>query len=42
MGQKSGSFNSAPHIVDEEALALIGKRKGKENRKKDIKNNLDM
>ena len=29
MGQGSGSSNSASHIVDEEALALAGKSKGK-------------
>ena len=29
MGQGSGSSNSAPQIVDEEALALARKRKGK-------------
>ena len=28
--------------MDEEALALIGKSRGKENRKKDGKNNLDV
>ena len=28
--------------MDEEALALIGKRKGKEKRNKDGKRNLDM
>ena len=42
MGQGSGSSNSAPQIVDEEALALIGKSKGKEKRKKSGKKNLDM
>ena len=42
MGQGSGSSNSAPQIVDEEALALTGKSKGKEKRKKDGKKNLDM
>ena len=41
MGQGSGSFNSAPHIVDEEDLALKGKSKGKEKRKSCNKN-LDM
>ena len=38
MGQGSGSSSSAPQIVDEEALTLIGKRKGKEKMKKDGKN----
>ena len=42
MGQGSGSSNSAPHIVDEEALALKGKSKGKEKRKKGGNKNLDM
>ena len=42
MGQGLGSFSSAPQIVDEEALALTGKRKGKGKRKKDGKNNLDV
>ena len=42
MGQGSGSSSSAPQIVDEEALTLIGKSKGKENRKKDGKKNLDI
>ena len=42
MGQGSGSSSSAPHIVDEEALALIGKSKGKEKKKKDGKKNLDI
>ena len=42
MGQGLGSSNSAPQIVDEEALALKGKRKGKEKRKKDGKKNLDV
>ena len=35
MGQGSSSSNNAPQIVDEEALALTGKRK-------DGKKNLDM
>ena len=35
MGQGSGSSNSAPQIVDEEALALTGKSKGKTKVKKD-------
>ena len=38
MGQGSGSSNSAPQIVDEEALALTTKSKGKAKRKKDGKN----
>ena len=38
MGQVSGSSSSAPQIVDEEALALTGKSKGKAKRKKDGKN----
>ena len=42
MGQGSGSSNGAPQIVDEEALALIGKSKGKVKRKKDNKKNLDV
>ena len=42
MGQGSGSSNSAPQIVDEEALSLTWKSKGKENRKTDGKKNLDM
>ena len=42
MGQGSGLSNSAPQIVDEEALALIGKSKGKEKKKKGGKKNLDM
>ena len=42
MGQGSGSSSSAPQIVDEEALALTGKRKGKEKRKNGGKNNLDI
>ena len=37
MGQKSDSSSSAPQIVDEEALALTGKSKGKAKRKKDGK-----
>ena len=37
MGQGSGSSSSAPQIVDEEALALIGKSKVKAKRKKDGK-----
>ena len=41
-GQGSGSSNSAPQIVDEEALALTGMNKGKKKRKKDGKNNLDV
>ena len=42
MVQGSGSSNSASKIVDEEALGLIGKSKGKEKKKKDGKKNLDM
>ena len=42
MGQGLGSSNSAPQIADEEVLALIGKSKGKEKRKKDGKKNLDV
>ena len=42
MGQGSGSSSSAPQIVDEEALALTGKSKGKAKRKKDGKKNLDV
>ena len=42
MGQGSGSSSSAPRIVDEEALALIGKSKGKAKRKNDGKKNLDV
>ena len=42
MGQGSCSSNSAPQIVDEEALALTGKSKGKVKRKKGGKKNLDM
>ena len=33
MGQGSGSSSSAPQIVDEEALALTGKSKGKVKRR---------
>ena len=40
--RSSGSSNSAPQIVDEEALALTGKSKGKEKMKKDGKKNLDV
>ena len=40
MGQGSGSPSSAPHIVDEEALALVGKCKGKANKKKGHKDTL--
>ena len=35
MGQGSGSSSSAPEIVDEEALALIGKSKGKEGKEEE-------
>ena len=40
MGQGLGSSSSAPQIVDEKALAITGKSKGKEKRKKDGKKNL--
>ena len=40
--QGSGSSSSAPQIVDEKALALIGKSKGKAKRKKDGKKKLDV
>ena len=42
MGQGLGSSSNSPQIVDEEALSLTGKRKGKEKRKKDGKKNLDV
>ena len=42
MSQGSGSSSSAPQIVDEEALALTGKCKGKAKKKKDGKKNLDI
>ena len=42
MGQGSGSSSSAPQIVDEEALAMTGKSKGKAKKKKGGKKNLDM
>ena len=42
MGQGTSSSISAPQILDEEDLALTGKRKGKEKRKKDGKKNLDV
>ena len=42
MGQGSGSSSSAPQIVNEEALALTEKSKGKAKRKKDGKKNLDV
>ena len=42
MGQGSGSSNSVPQIMDEEALALTGKSKGMEKRKKGGKTNSDM
>ena len=42
MGQGPGSFSSAPQIVEEEALALTRKSKGKAKRKKDGKKNLDV
>ena len=41
MGQDSGSCSSALQIVDEEALALVGKGKGK-GKKKGGKKNIDM
>ena len=40
MGQGSGSYSSAPQIVDDEAQAR--KSKGKEKRKKDGKQNLNV
>ena len=42
MGQGSGSSNNAPQILDEEALALMEKSKGKAKRKKDGKKKLDV
>ena len=42
MGQGSRSSSTTPHIVDEEALSLSRKRKGKEKRNKDGKKNLDV
>ena len=42
MDQGSGSSSSAPQIVDDEALALTGKNKGKAKSKKDGKKNLDI
>ena len=42
MGQGSVSFSSAPQIVDEEALALAVKRKGKAKKKKGGEKNIDM
>ena len=42
MDQGLGSHSSAPQIVDEEALALTGKCKGKAKKKKGGKKNLDM
>ena len=42
MGQGSGSFSSAPQIVDEEVLALTRKRKGNSKTKKYGKNNIDV
>ena len=42
MGQSSGSSSSAPQIVDEEALSLARKSKGKAKKKKGGKKNLDM
>ena len=40
MGQGLGSSSNAPQIVDEEALALTGKSKGKAKKKKGGKKNL--
>ena len=42
MGQGLGSFSNASHIVDEEYLALLEKRKGKEKNKKGGKKNIDI
>ena len=42
MGQGSSSSRSAPQFLDEEALALVGKRKGKGKKKKGGKKNIDM
>ena len=42
MGQGPGSSSSAPQIVDEEALALTWKSKGKAKRKKHGKKKLDV
>ena len=42
MGQGSSSFSSSPQIANEEALALTGKRKGKEMKNKGGNKNLDM
>ena len=42
MGQGSSSSSNAPQIVDEEALALTRKSKGKAKRKKNGKKNLDV
>ena len=42
MGQGSGSSNNAPQIMDEKALALTRKSKGKAKRKKDGKKNLNV
>ena len=42
MGQGLGSSNSAPQILDEEALASASKDKGKEKKKKGGKKNIDM
>ena len=42
MGQGLCSSSNYPQIVDEEALALTGKSKGKAKRKKDGKKNLDV
>ena len=42
MAQGSGSSSSAPQIVNEEALALTRKSKGKAKRKKGGKKNIDV
>ena len=42
MGQGSNSSNSASHIMDEVALALAGKSKGKAKKKQGGKKNIDM
>ena len=42
MGQGSSSSSSAPHIVDGEAVTLVGKSKGKGKKKKGGKKNIDM
>ena len=40
MVQGLGSASSSPHIVDEEAVALVGNCKGKEKKKKGHKDTL--